>query len=216
VAEENLKDRLRLVARRVRGLASRLSTARLARNRAALVAFRKLHVGCGPIHVDGFLNVDAQALRSVDFVCKLEELDRWYPAGNAELIYACHVLEHYATDEVPPLLAVFHRLLAPGGELRLSVPDLDRIVRIYTKNREHFQTPGNSPWVGLIYGGQLDRWDFHRTGFNFCWMKYLLERAGFREIAEYPHEPHFLGIKDGSLAQEPFGEFLSLNVRAVK
>lgn len=47
-------------------------------------------------------------------------------------------------------------------------------------------------------------------------MKYLLEEAGFSHIEEYPHVPHPLGIVDASLAKEPFGEYLSLNVRATK
>jgi predicted SAM-dependent methyltransferase len=178
---------------------------------------RKLHLGCGGARVDGFLNVDASPYsRGADLVCRLESLDRVYPRDNAELIYACHVLEHFSHAEAEHMLGVFYRLLRPGGELRISVPDMDRIVKIYSNHWDHFQTPGNSPWIGLIFGGQTDDYDFHKTGFNFCWLKYLLERNGFREIHEYPHEPHFLGIRDASLAKEPFGEYLSLNVSARK
>jgi len=48
-------------------------------------------------------------------------------------------------------------------------------------------------------------------------MKYLLEGIGFVEVHEYSHEPHFVaGVVDASLAKEPFGEFLSLNIMAKK
>jgi hypothetical protein len=108
-------------------------------------------------------------------------------------------------------------VLKPHGELRISVPDIDRIVKIYHENWQHFQTPGNSPWIGLLYGGQGDPYDFHKKGFNYCWMRHLLEGVGFVDIAEYPHAPHFIpGVVDASLAKEPFGEFLSLNVVARK
>jgi predicted SAM-dependent methyltransferase len=160
--------------------------------------------------------VDAQPLVGVDLVCNLLELDQYYPRENAELIYACHVVEHFSTEESKRVLAMFYRLLAPGGELRISVPDVDRIVKIYLQHWDHFQTPGNSPWIGLIYGGQTDSYDFHRTGFNFCWLRYQLETLGYHHIEEYPHEPHFLGIEDASLAKEPFGKYISLNVRAIK
>jgi hypothetical protein len=127
------------------------------------------------------------------------------------------VLEHFGHAEIPPILAAWRRVLKPGGTLRISVPDLDRIVKIYRKNWKHFQTPGNAPWTGLIYGGQLDAYDFHKTGFNLCWLKFLLEGAGFEAVRPYPHAPHFIpGLKDASLATEPFGEYLSLNVRARK
>ena len=79
------------------------------------------------------------------------------------------------------------------------------------------QAQKRAPWIGLLYGGQGDPYDFHKTGFNFCWMKYLLENMGFEGVQEYPHEPHFVpGFVDASLAKEPFGKYLSLNVVAFK
>lgn len=81
------------------------------------------------------------------------------------------------------------------------MPDIDRIVND-VKNWNHFQTDGHAPWIGLIYGGQTDSYDYHKTGFNFCWLRHLMAGVGYGEIAEYPHEPHFIpGFKDGSLAQ---------------
>lgn len=48
-------------------------------------------------------------------------------------------------------------------------------------------------------------------------MKHLLEEIDFVDVREYPHEPHFVKVViDASLAKEPFGEFLSLNVIAKK
>ena len=174
---------------------------------------RRLHLGCGNVHINGWCNVDVDPHTRADLTDDITRL-RKFPDGFAEAIYACHVLEHMAHDDVPAVLATWRRVLRPGGELFISVPDIDRIVRIYTANWEHFQTRPNSPWIGLIYGGQDDRWDFHRTGFNLCWMTEVLERAGFSDVREYPHDPHPFGVKDASLATEPFGEFISLNVAA--
>lgn len=172
-----------------------------------------LHLGCGEIHIPGFVNVDIDELPTVDVRDDIATLRR-FRDGSARLIYACHVLEHFATDEVPAILARWFEVLRPGGELRISVPDLDRIVKIYAGNWQHFQTPPHTPWVGLIYGGQDDRYDFHKTGFNRCYLERLLSEAGYRDIAEYPHAPHWLAIEDASLANQPFGEFVSLNVVA--
>jgi hypothetical protein len=62
-----------------------------------------------------------------------------------------------------------------------------------------------------------DKYDFHKTGFNFCYMKFLLEKAGYQDITTYPHKPHFQnGIVDNSSANLPFGDFISLNVIAKK
>ena len=194
-----------------------VDTRRFRLHRAGLAQHTRLHLGCGQLRVQGYLNIDVSyGAKAADLVCDLMALDRYFSPGSVDAIYACHVLEHFSTEQAQTLMRRFWTLLADGGELLLSVPDLDRIVKIYAKNWEHFQTPGNSPWVGLIYGGQSTPYDYHKTGFNFCWMKHLLEEAGFARIEEYPHVPHPLGIVDSSLVKEPFGEYLSLNVRATK
>lgn len=177
---------------------------------------KRLHLGCGNIRLPGFCNVDILTTAAVDVVSDISKLDN-FADDSIELIYACHVLEHFSHDEAVKVLRRWFDVLAPGGELRISVPDIDRIVKIYHDNWQHFQTPGNSPWIGLLYGGQGDPYDFHKTGFNFCWMKHLLEDVGYTQVAEYPHAPHFVaGVVDASLAKEPFGQFLSLNVVALK
>ena len=44
-----------------------------------------------------------------------------------------------------------------------------------------------------------------------------MEKIGYVSISEYPHEPHFVSnTLDASLAKEPFGEFISLNLVAKK
>jgi predicted SAM-dependent methyltransferase len=175
----------------------------------------KLHLGCGNRRIEGWCNIDISETGFNDLrddISKLKLVDDNF----ADKIYACHVLEHFAHDEVPPLLKIWYSKMAQGGELRISVPDLDRIVSIYSRNPKHFNTKGHTPWIGLIYGGQCDQYDFHKTGFNFCWLSKLLEDAGFINIEEYPHAPHFAGIDDASLANQPFGEYISLNIKAYK
>jgi SAM-dependent methyltransferase len=177
---------------------------------------RKLHLGCGHIHIDGYCNIDILSLPSVDIVDDVKKLNK-FSANYADSIYACHVLEHFPHSDIVPILERWFEVLKPGGEIRISVPDIDRIVKIYVENWNHFQTPGNTPWIGLLYGGQGDPYDFHKTGFNFCWLSKLLTDVGFEQIEEYPHDPHFIsGLVDASLAKEPFGKYLSLNIVARK
>lgn len=176
----------------------------------------RLHLGCGNIHIDGWCNVDVIKTGATDLVADITAL-AGIPNNSVQTIYTCHALEHFSTSAIPGILRRWHEVLRPGGELRISVPDLDRITKIYQNNIGHFQVDGNQPWIALIYGGQKDQFDFHRTGFNFNWMRHLLKDAGFREVEQYEHSPHFIeGVIDNSLANAPFGEYISLNVRAVK
>ena len=45
------------------------------------------------------------------------------PDGSVERIITEDFLEHLPVDMLPPLLAECHRLLAPGGTMRIAVPD---------------------------------------------------------------------------------------------
>jgi predicted SAM-dependent methyltransferase len=192
------------------------SAVPLATAPAATRSEARLHLGCGGIHLDGWCNVDVYPNPAVDVIDDIRLLTS-FRDNSAREIYACHVLEHFGHEEIPPILRRWHEVLAPGGALRISVPDLDKIVQIYQKNWEHFQTEGNSPWIGLFYGGQLDPFDYHKTGFNFNWLRFLLRNAGFRQIEEYPSDVHFIpGVRDGSSLSEPFKENFSLCVLAVK
>lgn len=176
----------------------------------------KLHLGCGPVQLSGWTNVDITASRATDFIDDIRTLKKIENNSISE-VYACHVLEHFSHSEVLPVLSTWYNKLKPGGRIRISVPDIDKIVKIYLNNWEHFQTPGNAPWIGLIYGGQLDPYDFHKTGFNFCWLSHLLSQVGFHNIEEYPNEPHFAGdIIDASVDKKTFNDYISLNVTATK
>ena len=81
---------------------------------------RKLHLGCGSLRADGFCNVDITGQLSVDVV-DVSRLDK-FPENHAELIYACHVLEHFSHAEIPRIFRCWLAVLAPGGEVRISVP----------------------------------------------------------------------------------------------
>ncbi len=176
----------------------------------------KLHLGCGRIHLKDWCNIDITPMSTVDMVDNITTL-RKFRRSFATEIYACHVLEHFSHKEILPIISRWYEVLKPNGIIRISVPDIDKIVKIYKNNWQHFQTSGNSPWIGLLYGGQNNRYDYHKTGFNFNWLKKLLTDVGFCEIEEYPIFPHFVKeISDGSLANEPFGEYISLNIRAKK
>jgi SAM-dependent methyltransferase len=178
---------------------------------------RDLHLGCGGRRAPRMCNVDITKQETVDIVDNVMTLAK-FPDNYATSIYACHVLEHFSHAQAIDVLKTWFRILAPGGTIRISVPDTDKIVKIYVKNWNHFQTEGHSPWIGLIYGGQTDQFDFHKTGWNFCWMSYLMRDIGYVDMQEYPHQPHFIGddFWDNSLGEAPFGEFFSLNMLARK
>lgn len=84
----------------------------------------KLHVGCGPMVLPGWLNTDLepQVDKGVVFLDISEELP--LPDNSLRFIYSEHVIEH-----VPLEVAVGHfkdcfRKLKAGGVLRIAMPNL--------------------------------------------------------------------------------------------
>ena len=94
----------------------------------------RLHVGSGPARLEGWLNVDRQDLPEVDLVA---DVTAGLPVGDgeAEAVFAEHFLEHLPLDDAVAFLREAHRVLAPGGWLRLTTPNLDWVVATHYVHR---------------------------------------------------------------------------------
>ena len=97
----------------------------------------KVNLACGNTFVcgDNWLNVDYSSFNSS--VLQANILSR-LPINNnsAELVYSSHFLEHIPRDKVDSFLLECWRILKPGGVLRLVVPDLENLCRIYLYHRD--------------------------------------------------------------------------------
>jgi predicted SAM-dependent methyltransferase len=174
----------------------------------------RLNLGSGQVALEGFTNVDALPdAPNVDVVADLAK-PLPFPDGGADMIYAAHVLEHFPTDAVPRLLADWRRVLRVGGLLLVAVPDLEVIARMLIDERPGWFTPPHNPWLGAIYGGQKDEYDFHKTGFTGPWLAGLLTEAGFGSVQRVERFRE-VGAADTSFSPAPFGTNVSLNMRAV-
>jgi len=81
----------------------------------------KLNLGCGTDLKEGYVNCDMVAVPGIDRVIDLKIFPYPFADGCAEEIYCAHVLEHLDCDLVK-VMEEFHRMLRPGGLLRIRVP----------------------------------------------------------------------------------------------
>jgi SAM-dependent methyltransferase len=82
----------------------------------------RLHIGSGNVRLPGWTNVDVQPLPGVDVIA---DVTRGLEFSEAEAVFSEHFLEHLALDDALGFLLEAHRVLAAGGWLRLSTPNLD-------------------------------------------------------------------------------------------
>ena len=80
-------------------------------------------------------------------------------------IYASHVLEYMGfKHEMPAALTEFHRVLLPGGGLRIGVPDLAVLCALYVDPA--LDAADRYQVMRMLYGGQLNNADFHCAGYD--------------------------------------------------
>lgn len=87
----------------------------------------RLHVGAGPHRLPGWLDTDL-----VSGEVHLD-LSRRLPLRSGSFAYAFaeHLIEHLSEPAGTSLLAELHRVLRPGGVLRLTTPDLRKVIALY-------------------------------------------------------------------------------------
>ena len=179
---------------------------------------KKLHLGCGPKIIEGFTNIDARAIDDrihVDNVATLETIKD----NSAELIYACHVLEHFGRHEFKAVLQCWYNKLQIGGTLRLSVPDIRKAAGLYLSGEYTIDQ-----MYGFIYGGQAHEYDYHKVGFDHAHLRLSLAEVGFKHknIRNWNWETtEHSEYDDYSQAYLPHmnksaGIMMSVNIEAVK
>lgn len=94
-----------------------------------------LNLGCGTRFHPAWTNVDIVPLdSSVIRHNLLQPLP--FAADSFDAVYHSHVLEHLSLEDAPRLLRECHRVLQPGGVIRIAVPNLESIARLYLQKLE--------------------------------------------------------------------------------
>lgn len=175
----------------------------------------KLHLGCGKRHIPGFVHIDAVDYPHVDHVATIDNLS-FIPDDSVDLIYNCHVLEHFKRRDVLRVLKEWHRVLKPGGVLRTSVPDFAKLCEVYQRENKIELV------IGALFGRQDYLYNIHYNVFDFASLAQALEQAGFVNVRRYDwRATGHADVDDFSQAYIPHmdkehGTLISLNVECDK
>lgn len=144
---------------------------------------RRLHVGCGNVRLDGWINAD------LDPRSQLIIDIRWplpFPTNYIDRIYSEHVLEHVTYKTAVHFLREAHRILAPGGVMRIAMPDLDDLIEGYSVNwrrfdwvqwPEHAFIKTRAEMINIAF-----RWWGHKHLYNREELERALIESGFTEF----------------------------------
>jgi predicted SAM-dependent methyltransferase len=166
--------------------------SRLLRNRRFQVTdrvrskSRYLDLGCGAnAHAD-YINLNYTWNRGVD-ICW--DLRRGIPLPDRSLagIFSEHCLEHFDAEDGLALLRECHRVLEPGGRIRIVVPDGELYLRRYVAAME----PGGGTAEPLPFA-ERDRLAGAYT--PMLSVNRIFGRFGHRFIYDYPTLRHVLEV----------------------
>jgi predicted SAM-dependent methyltransferase len=99
-----------------------------------------INIGCGSRPLPGWVNLDAARSDKIDVVWDLRR-GLPFPDESCTAIFGEHVIEHIPKAGAELLLRECHRVLQPGGVVRLSTPDAGKFLRAYVSNREFLADP---------------------------------------------------------------------------
>lgn len=164
-----------------------------------------LHVG-GTTPRKGWTILNAVPGEHVDVLGDCRDLSTFASAG-CSLIYASHVLEHLGYDrDLPHVLAEFRRLLAPGGVLLISVPDLDVLCRWFAS--PELSAQDRFFVMRMMFGGRTDAYDVHLSGLNLEILADFLGGAGFSRLQRVTT----FGLFEDTSVMAFKGQSISLNL----
>jgi len=100
-----------------------------------MTSHRLLNVGCGRHFHPAWTNIDIAPIG--DPVLRHDVLEVLpFSDESFDVVYHSHVLEHLPRTAAPAFIAECRRVLVTGGVLRVVVPDLETICRLYLRTLE--------------------------------------------------------------------------------
>ena len=141
----------------------------------------KLHLGCGNIVLSGWINIDFES-PNADIKHDLNN-PLPFKDGSAEFIFAEHFIEHISYENACNLFRECRRVLAPGGVLRLSTPDLMYLVKVYISGEITEWGELWQPKDPCELLNQAFRYWGHQYVYDFESLRNALCSAGFSSIS---------------------------------
>ena len=140
---------------------------------------KKLNLGCGFDHREGFVNVDMNAWHHPDLLADVRKIG-FLPALHYDEIVAQDVLEHLPRTETLRTLAHWNRVLRRGGTITIRVPSVLGVADLLSQ-RANRNPAKHEELIQCLFGTQAYTGDFHFTSFTDVLLEHYLERAGFRQ-----------------------------------
>lgn len=135
----------------------------------------KLILCAGSRRIPGYESHDVLPLENLTYKSDFYDIPNVIKKKYSEIQFT-HALEHFPTKETQKVLKIISDLLEDGGQLYIEVPNFAWHAKILLQEGRERDA------VYYAFGGQLDEYDFHKTGFTVNILREELELAGFKKV----------------------------------
>ena len=193
---------LYLAAREVLTLVVHLFNAHFLSRKYRKLVELKVNFGCGPKYKSGWLNIDFY--EGSDLRLDLRK-NLPLPDECCSLCYSEHFFEHLSfPDDANRHLSECKRILTPGGELHIGVPNAGSAMLSYAKihNEGRLDDAFTRYWahpnwvntrmeaINFLFRQNYLWFDHqHMWAYDFLSLKLMLERCGFINVKQRDFDP---------------------------
>lgn len=169
---------------------------------------RKANIGCGPIYMDGWVNIDISSTHKTDICCDI--LQSHFDNDFFDVILCVHCFEHldFPVDAVEGLNR-FYKWLKPGGIIRMAVPDLELAVKAYVTTGDLKFLYAEDFKAYYYKDCKADRLNFfvkaweHQCCYDYELLSSMFTDAGFKNIQKkQPNESLIEGFSHDRMILE--------------
>jgi predicted SAM-dependent methyltransferase len=156
-------------------------------------SIRKLQLGAGENYVGGWLNTDIEPKANGVYLDATSDYP--FPSGSVHYIFAEHLIEHLPWEGGLKMLKECHRVLGPGGKIRVVTPNLAKLFYLLNNgtdvearkfieaNRRLFGWPDTPVMPAYVLNKAMREWG-HQFIYDPATLRKTFELAGFTEIKE--------------------------------
>jgi len=158
-----------------------VQVVRFALARRTLRGAYRLHLGCGGNALEGWSNIDLGGGKSVIHLNLAKPLP--VASDSVQFVFSEHFLEHLTLSQGRRFVAECYRVLAPGGILRISTPNLEAMLQAYAdKSITLMSYRGWNPKTPCRMLNEGMRLWGHRFVYDHDELYSLLAESGFSDI----------------------------------
>ena len=160
---------------------------------------KRLHIGCGWNHVDGWLNADKFAANADTYLNAYKPFP--FPSNTFDKAFSEHMIEHLEVDRVRGFLQEVYRVLKPGGIFRVTCPDLELYANKYVQGDDEFfnkvaqcveskrKKKPDLAWMvrgngGAFMTGVVKNFHKHKWMYDFNNLSACLSDIGFEKVTK--------------------------------